>query len=394
MDLLVPVAAGAEGVVKRQLLSLGYPKAPAFDGRIQLSGDWRDVARLNLFLRSGERVLVRLAKFPAVTFDELYDGFYSLPWEDWLRVDSRILMDGKSAGSRLAAVKAAGGVAKKAIIRRLADKLAPGRKTFDESGARTVVDFSVLRDVVTVSVDTSGEGLHKRGYRDLAYTAPLKETLAATLIDFSLWHPDADPEKPFADPFCGSGTLPIEAAMKGLHIPPGLRRRFDFENWAFVPADAMARAREEGEDGILRDRRLHIFASDISPEAVSAARRHAKRAGVGDRISFSVSDVRDFSARGEYGAIVCNPPYGERLFGAEEVRALYAAFGRAYRALPEWSAYVLTSRPDFERDFGRRADRKKRFFNANIPCTFYAFFGAKPPRKAEGREGDKLCFSR
>ena len=381
MDLLVPVAAGAEGVVKRQLLSLGYPKAPAFDGRIQLSGDWRDVARLNLFLRSGERVLVRLAKFPAVTFDELYDGFYSLPWEDWLRVDSRILMDGKSAGSRLAAVKAAGGVAKKAIIRRLADKLAPGRKTFDESGARTVVDFSVLRDVVTVSVDTSGEGLHKRGYRDLAYTAPLKETLAATLIDLSLWHPDADPEKPFADPFCGSGTLPIEAAMKGLHIPPGLRRRFDFENWAFVPADAMARAREEGEDGILRDRRLHIFASDISPEAVSVARRHAKRAGVGDNISFSVSDVRDFSARGEYGAIVCNPPYGERLEEKSTLPQIYRDFGEAFRRLDSWSAYMITSYEEAERYFGRKAEKNRKIYNGMIRTYFYQFPGPRPPRR-------------
>ena len=385
MRLLIPVAAGLEGVVKRQLLALGYARAPAVNGRLETEGDWADVARLNVFLRSGERVLVELARFPADNFDALYDGFYALPWEEWLRVDSRILMDGKSVGSRLAAIKAAGGVAKKAIIRRLADRLAPGRRTFDESGARTIVDFSVYRDVVTVSVDTSGDGLHKRGYRDLAYTAPLKETLAAAMVDLSLYRPDVDPEKPFADPFCGSGTLPIEAAMKALHIAPGGRRSFDFERWGFVPAEAAARAREEAKDTEMRSRKIRVRGSDISGRAVSIASRHAKRAGVGDRVCFSVADVRDFSASEPYGVIVCNPPYGERLSDEAGVRRLYAEFGAAYRALPDWSAYVLTARADFERSFGRRADRKKRLFNANIPCTLYTLFGGRPPRE-EGEE--------
>ena len=221
MQLLIPAAAGLEGVVKRQLLSLGYPKAPAENGRLALEGDWEDVARLNVFLQSGERVLIKLSEFPALTFDDLYDGVYALPWEEWLRVDSRILMDGKSVQSRLAAVKAAGGVAKKAIIRRLADRGKTGRRTFDESGPRTIVGLSLYRDRATVTLDTSGEGLHKRGYRDLAYAAPLKETLAAAIVDLSLWNPDAAPEKPFADVFCGSGTLAVEAAMKALHIAPG-----------------------------------------------------------------------------------------------------------------------------------------------------------------------------
>lgn len=172
MQLLIPAAAGLEGVVKRQLLSLGYPKAPAENGRLALEGDWEDVARLNVFLRSGERVLIKLSEFPALTFDDLYDGIYALPWEEWLRVDSRILMDGKSVQSRLAAVKAAGGVAKKAIIRRLADRGKTGRRTFDESGPRTIVGLSLYRDRATVTLDTSGEGLHRRGYRDLAYVAP------------------------------------------------------------------------------------------------------------------------------------------------------------------------------------------------------------------------------
>ena len=213
MQLLIPVAAGLEGVVKKQLLSLGYGKAPAENGRIELAGDWADVARLNVFLRSGERVLIKLKEFPAETFDELYDNFYSVPWEEWLALDSKILMDGKSVSSRLAAVKAAGGVAKKAIVRRLADKKRSGRKTLSETGARSVVGFSIYKDRVTVTLDTSGDGLHKRGYRSLAYTAPLKETLAAAIIDLSFYRPETDSEKPFADVFCGSGTLPTNSLV-------------------------------------------------------------------------------------------------------------------------------------------------------------------------------------
>ncbi len=389
MQLLIPAAAGLEGVVKRQLLSLGYPKAPAENGRLALEGDWEDVARLNVFLQSGERVLIKLSEFPALTFDDLYDGVYALPWEEWLRVDSRILMDGKSVQSRLAAVKAAGGVAKKAIIRRLADRGKTGRRTFDESGPRTIVGLSLYRDRATVTLDTSGEGLHKRGYRDLAYTAPLKETLAAAIVDLSLWNPDAAPEKPFADVFCGSGTLVVEAAMKALHIAPGASRDFDFATWECAPAGVLGRAREEAEAGEKRERKIDVSGSDISPEAVSIARRCARRAGVADKVRFSVADARDFSSALPYGVMACNPPYGERLSDADSVRLLYADFGKMFRALPDWSAYVLTSAPDFERFFGRRADRKKRLFNANLPCTLYTCFGARPPRENGGEENER-----
>ena len=239
MKLLIPVAAGLEQITKRQLLSLGYEKAPAENGRLELDGDWQDVARLNIFLRSGERVLLLLSRFPARTFDELYEGVYAIPWEEYLSMDSKILMDGKSVQSTLAAIKVSGGVAKKAIIKRLSDKLRSGRATFSETGARSIVGISLFKDEATVTLDTSGDGLHKRGYRSLAYSAPLKETLAAGLIDSTFYNPDKDEEKPFADPFCGSGTLPIEAALKGLHIAPGLHRDFDFSAWKCVPAGVL-----------------------------------------------------------------------------------------------------------------------------------------------------------
>ncbi len=379
MKLLIPVASGLEQITKRQLFALGYAKAPADNGRIELDGDWQDIARLNVLLRSGERVLIVLSRFHAVTFDELYDGVYDIPWENWLTVDSKILMDGKSVQSTLAAIKATGGVAKKAIIRRLSDKIRSGRKTFAETGARSIVGVSVYKDEVTVTLDTSGEGLHKRGYRSLAYTAPLKETLAAALIDSTFYNPDKDIEKPFADPFCGSGTLPIEAAMKALHIAPGLHRDFDFTAWACAPKGILETAREEARDKEMRTVTPMIFASDINPEAISIAKYHAKRAGVDKHIRFSVADATKFSCEQKYGVLLSNPPYGERLSEEKEVRALMSAFGKAFRKLPDWNAYILTSLPDFERAFGKTADKKKKLFNANLTCGFYSYFG-KPPK--------------
>ena len=379
MKLLIPVASGLEQITKRQLFSLGFDKAPAENGRIEVEGDWQDIARLNVFLRSGERVLIVLHRFHATTFDELYEGFYSIPWEDWLSIDSQILMDGKSVLSQLAAIKAAGGVAKKAIISRLADKVRSGRKTFSETGARSIVGFSIFKDEVTVTLDTSGDGLHKRGYRSLAYSAPLKETLAAGLIDSTFYNPDKDIEKPFADPFCGSGTLPIEAAMKALHLAPGMQRDFDFTHWACTPKGILERAKEEAKAKELRGVKPVIFASDMNPEAISIAKYHAKRAGVEKYIRFSVADARAFTSEQKYGVLLSNPPYGERLSEEKEVRSLMSAFGKTFRALPDWNAYILTSLPDFERYFGKSADKKKKLFNAHLVCGFYSYFG-KPPK--------------
>ena len=379
MKLLIPVASGLEQITKRQLFSLGFERAPADNGRIEVDGGWQDVARLNVFLRSGERVLIVLARFTATTFDELFDGVYNIPWEDWLTVDSQILMDGKSVQSALAAIKVSGGVAKKAIIRRLSDKLRGSRQTFSETGARSIVGVSVFKDEVTVTLDTSGDGLHKRGYRSLAYSAPLKDTLAAALIDSTFYNPEKDEEKPFADPFCGSGTLPIEAAMKGLRIAPGLNRDFDFTRWKCADKGVLALAKEEAKTQIKPTANLQIFASDINPKAISIAKYHAKQAGVERYIRFSVADATKFTSTQKYGVLLSNPPYGERLGDEKEVRALMGAFGKAFRNLPDWNAYILTSLPDFERYFGKRADKKKKLFNANLTCGFYSYFG-KPPK--------------
>lgn len=383
MELLIPVASGLEQITKRQLFNLGYEKAPAENGRILVDGDWSDIARLNVFLRSGERVLIKLASFKATTFDELYDGFYSLPWEEWLDMRSQILMDGKSVQSVLAAIKVSGGVAKKAIIQRLSDKLRQGRTTFTEDGARSVIGFSIFQDVVTVTLDTTGDSLHKRGYRSLAYSAPLKETLAAALIDSSFYNPEKDMEKPFADPFCGSGTLPIEAALKALRIAPGLKRDFDFTKWKCAPSGVLTAARDEAKALERKDAKPVIFASDINPKAISIAKYHAKQAGVEAHIRFSVADATKFRSNEKYGVLISNPPYGERLSDEKEVQKLMREFGNAFKALPDWNAYVLTSLPDFERYFGKRADKKKKLFNANLPCGLYSYFGKPPKEKDE-----------
>lgn len=217
----------------------------------------------------------------------------------------------------------------------------------------------------------------------MAYTAPLKETLAAAIIDLSFYRPETDSEKPFADVFCGSGTLPIEAAMKALRIAPGAERDFDFRHWECAPDGIFERAREEAKDKELRGRRVCIRGADISSEAISIAKFHARRAGVGHAVDFSVADMRQFQSSAPCGVMICNPPYGERLSDVEEVKTLCRDFGKMFRALPDWSAYILTSFPEFERYFGKRSDRKKKLFNANLACGLYTYFGRRPEEREE-----------
>lgn len=376
MKLLIPAAAGVEATVKRQLIKLGYGECPAVNGRISLNGDWRDVARLNVFLRSGERVLLSLAEFPARTFDELYEGVAAIAWEEYLTPYAHILLDGKCVRSTLMAVKAAGGVAKKAIVNRLREKL--GVRNLDETGERAIVGISLVDDIATVTLDTSGDGLHKRGYRVLSYEAPLRETTAAAMLDLSFFRAD----KPFADVFCGSGTLPIEAAMLALGIAPGAHRDFDFTRWKGVP-DVLAEAREEAEDMRRRDIVPDIFAGDLSPKAVSVARFHAERAGVARYIRFAVADMRNFTSSERYGILMSNPPYGERLNHGEDLSALYRDFSVMFRRLPDWSCYFLTSFRGAERAFGKRADKNRKLYNANLECYYYSYLGKKPPKAAD-----------
>ena len=329
-----------------------------------------------MFLRSGERVLIALSSFHAATFDELYEGIYSIPWENYLCRDARIVMDGKSNYSALGAIKAAGGVAKKAIIRRLADRLnARGKQgaaaTFPETGERTIVGVSIYKDTATVTIDTSGEGLHKRGYRSLAYDAPLKETLAAGIIDMTYYHGDFS--KPFADPFCGSGTIPIEAALIAKNRAPGLNRDFTAMNWSIFERSVWQQARDEA-----RSKEFHgdynIVGSDIDPKAIEIARENARRAGVDDVVRFEVADATKFDRRTERGVIVTNPPYGERIMEKQQAEELYRGFGRAWLASENWQLYLLSSHTEFERCFGKQADKKRKLYNGMIKCDLFMYF--------------------
>lgn len=379
MELLIPCAFGLEQTVKRQLLALGYGNCPAQNGRILIKdAAFSDIARLNVFLRSGERVLLKLGEFRAETFDDLFEGVFALPFEEYLTRHSKILMDGKCYKSTLMAVKACGGVAKKAVVRRLKEKL--HASSLDERGERAVVGISIFENVATVTLDTSGEGLHKRGYRILPYEAPLKETVAASMIESAYYRAG----KPFADLFCGSGTIPIEAALYALKIAPGRNRAFDFTAFKCTPKNVLKAAWDEADDTRIRsETKLGICALDISPKAVEIAKFHAKRAGVKEHITFTCADMRTFSSREKYGVIVSNPPYGERLEKGSDLALLYRDFAKVYRALSDWSCYFLSGFAGAERAFGRQADKRKKLYNANLECGFYGYLGAKPPKGHE-----------
>ena len=373
MKLLVPTATGIEAVVKRQLDILGYPDTRAINGRVAVDGcSWQDVARLNVFLRSGERVLVQLAEFPANNFDELFAGVASVAWGDIVSNDGRVTVITKSVNSKLFAHHSIQSVGKKAIVSVLQRKYG----TLDESGEEYKVELDITNDVCYVNLDTTGVGLHKRGYRTLPYDAPLKETTASALIDLSVWNPD----KVFTDLFCGSGTLPIEAALKALKIAPGLNRKFAFQDWQCVDKDAHSLAVQEAND-VRVERNLSIIGGDVSEKAIEIAQFHAKQAGVDKYIKFNLRDAREFVSNASYGVNISNPPYGERLGDVEQARQLARDMGKLYKMLDKWNFYFLSPVETFERDFGRRADKKRYIYNAGIKCSYYTFLGPKPPKE-------------
>ena len=378
MKLLIPSASGIEAVVKRQLAALGYPDTRAINGRIAIDGcDWSDVARLNVFLRSGERVLVQLNSFAATDFDELFEGVSAVDWCDWIDGDGKITVIAKSVNSKLFAHHSIQAVGKKAIVGVLSARYG----ALYETGAEYCVELDITDNVCSVNLDTTGVGLHKRGYRTLPYDAPLKETTAAALIDLSVWNPD----KIFTDLFCGSGTLPIEAAMKALRIAPGANRTFAFDGWRCADPKAHLMAKEEAAD-VRVQRKLNIVGGDISERAIEIAEYHAKRAGVDSCVRFELRLAQKFVSDGSYGVNISNPPYGQRLGDEETARALARDMGRLYHTLDKWNFYFLSPLGDFERQFGRRADKKRYIFNAGIRCSYYSFNGPKPARG--GNEGN------
>ena len=376
MEICVTSASGIEAVTKRELYKIiGKEDLSAINGRIKFEGDESDVAKCNLNLRTGNRVEIVLGGFKAETFDDLFDGVKSIPFEEYIDRDGKIIVSAKSVQSKLFAYSAIQSVSKKAICERLCKKY--GVNELNESGARYKIEVAALKDYVTVTLDTSGDGLHRRGYRGLVGEAPLKETLAAALVELSVWNKT----RPFADLFCGTGTIPIEACMIALYIPAGLNRSFDFQNWKRFDKKIFDRAAEEAKANIVTDADLRISGFDIDDKQLKLARKHAELAGVDKYIHFQRADMRDFSSRFSHGVIISNPPYGERLSDRKEVEKLYRDYGKKVALLDDWCAYTLTPVDDFERLFGKKADKKRKIYNGKIECCYYSHL-APPPKKA------------
>lgn len=366
-DISVSSAAGIEAVTKRELKSLGITDAPAVNGRINFKGDLNKVAECNLRLRTANRVYIVLACFKAEDFDALYGGVYDIEWGDILPCDAKIVVEGKCVSSKLMAVSACCSVSKKAICNRLSDRY---RRPIEESGERYKIEISVYKNTVTVFLDTSGDGLHRRGYRGLVGEAPLKETLASALIYLSGWNASM----PLADVFCGSGTFPIEAAQIALGIPPGANRDFDFLHWKNFDFSFFGEMKAEALAGADLTKELNISGFDIDERQIRLAMKHAELAGVRDRIHLQRADMREFSTKKREGVFICNPPYGERLSERRAVTELYRDFGKMCARFPDWTCCVLTSVPDFEKWFGKRADKKRKIYNGKLECNFYTFF--------------------
>jgi putative N6-adenine-specific DNA methylase len=374
LSLFATATFGVEAVVARELHHLGYEDTTIDNGRIHFQGDVEAICRSNLWLRSAERVFVQVGVFEAFSFDDLFEGTKSLPWEEWLPENAEFPVNGSCVKSALMSISDCQSIIKKAIVERL--KRRYRRELFPENGPRYRIEFTILNDRVTVALDTSGAGLHKRGYRTLSYTAPLKETLASAMLLISRWGPD----RPLIDPFCGSGTIPIEAAMIALNIAPGLEREFDSQEWPQIPRETWYESLDEARSLIAADKEIRIQGYDINPAAVDIANHHAKLAGVSKNLHIQRRDMREISSRFTYGFIVTNPPYGNRIGEFSENKTLYRDMGKAFSTLSTWSYSVLSSDAEFEKSFGRPANKKRKLYNGGIACQYYQYFGPKPPR--------------
>ena len=367
MTLTVPCLFGLESLVADEMRRLDLKNVRAENGRVHCEGTLADIARLNINLRCGARVLMELGSFPARDFEALFQGVYALPWEDYIPRDGEFPVKGYSLNSQLHSVPACQSIVKKASAKRLGEKY--GVETLPESGSRYQIQFSIIKDVATLYLDTSGEGLYKRGYRAQNMGAPLRETLAAALVTLSRYRG----KDPFCDPFCGSGTIPIEAALIAKNRAPGLDRSFDAQRWAFLSQRGWLHAAEEAMDKEFHGK-YDIWGGDIDPRAIEIARSNAMKAGVEDCIRFEVADMRDFRRDSQYGQLVTNPPYGERLMDRAAAETLYRELGRVWQHLPDgWRTLVLSSHTEFERTFGRPADKKRKLYNGMLKCDLFMY---------------------
>lgn len=371
IKIVVNMNFGLESVVKRELLDLGYEKLEVSDGQIKFDGDLRDIAILNLRLRSAERVFIEIASFEALSFEELFDNVYAIDWENIISEEGNFIVQGRSAKSKLFSVSDCQRITEKAIIKKL-------QKTykidyFEKTKERYKLEVILYKDVARILLDTSGSGLHKRGYRAASYKAPISETLAAGLIQLSFWNDS----RVFWDPFCGSGTLAIEAAMIGKNIAPGLSRKFDFEEFIFMDKAIMKEEKVKCYQEIDYDKELEIYGTDISRQAIEIAKSNAEILGLENDIKFFVKDIRDLDLAGDYGVIVTNPPYGVRI-GGDDLADLEKELGKLYKENPTWSLFAISADEKFEKNFGKKANRNRKLYNGRIKTYYYQYHGPMP----------------
>jgi putative N6-adenine-specific DNA methylase len=374
-ELIATTTFGLEAVVKRELQQLNFEVLRSENGKITFLSDEAGIARANLWLRTADRVLLKVGEFKAVTFDQLFDQTVALPWANYISADAAFPVNGKSVKSTLFSISDSQAIVKKAIVESL--KKSYAHTWFPESGAPVTILVSLLNDIATLTIDTSGVALHKRGYRQTAITAPLKETLASAMIQLSYWNKD----RVLFDVFCGSGTIPIEAAMIARNIAPGLNRDFAFKHWAWLDDAIWKEENRKAYLAIDHDVILDIRASDFDPIAIEAAKSNAEEAGVDDCITFTCADFRSVRYDVNHGVLITNPPYGERLMDDAGIQLLYKQIAQTFGPLQTWSLYIITSFPGFGPLDKRTPDRVRKLYNGNIETLYYQFQGPKPPLK-------------
>lgn len=372
IDLIATTAFGLEAITKRELQDLGFDDLRVIDGRIDFAASLRDIPRTNIWLRTADRVLIKMGEFKALTFDELFEKTKSLPWDKWIPEDGNFIIEGKSIKSKLYSISDSQRIVEKAIVEKLKTKY--NREWFEKTGVTYKIQISLLKDIATLTIDTSGEGLHKRGYRDRAGDAPIKETLAAAMILLSYWNKD----RPLFDPFCGSGTIPIEAAMIGKNIAPGLDRAFVAEGFENINKEYWVEERKKAFQSIDNDVKLNIMGCDIDKRSLLRSRDNAANLGLEDDLTFFMKDMRDVDINDDYGVVITNPPYGERMGDEEEIKQLYKDLGKKLKPLDTWSVYVITDDTNFESLYGKKANKKRKLYNGRIKVDYYQFYGPRP----------------
>ena len=381
-ELIAPCHFGLEAVLKREILDLGYEISRVEDGKVTFIGDAEAICRANVFLRTAERVLLKVGEFRAVTFDELFEKTKALPWEEYIPVDGKFwVKKANSIKSKLFSPSDIQSIMKKAMVDRM--KRAYGVDVIPETGASYPIRVAFYKDVITVALDTTGESLHKRGYRKLTSKAPISETLAAALIMLTPWNKD----RILVDPFCGSGTFPIEAAMIAANIAPGMNRSFLSEDWKnLIPRKCWYEAMDEAEELVDDSVSVDIQGYDVDGDIIKSARANAESAGVAHLIHFQQRPVSQFSPPKKYGFLITNPPYGERIEDKKNLPELYSQIGERFASLDSWSAFIITSYEEVERYMGRKADRNRKIYNGMMKTYFYQFLGPKPPKRKPEHE--------